>query len=549
MKKYLSCLVLVAIVFLMPIVLAGCGEGGVLQAENITRIFGKGENFEIGELAQVKIVDDDSEEFLDEGEYNLTTNYNSAEEGIYNVTITVDDLQYAYEVVVIDFSALSVQYGGKLGDIALPSALSLEWKDSHEGVGSVGTNMKVAYFTDSNGQTIEVTLPVCVLENQNYWITQVTIEDWIYGQTPSTPYASALIGDVEYSYYTNQNGEKGERLANIPTEAGDYFIEASVTGVEGYGNIFSQKSFKIEKATISVQIDTQNIIEKDYDGTSIFNDNNFSINDYVTLSCQTADIEGFDFQLSHDLYFVADETTGQEQINAGNCFLKATLNMPASQFENFQFENGQASQNIFIPARINKQTPQIDQMPIASAIISGQTLSESNITGGVVTVNLIVDGVSQSKSILGSWQWQNPEQVAIESGNYQAIFIPTDKNFSSVTQTLSVTAGFDDEVSAYITDDFGETIASFVRDGNNFILQSPQNIDSFNIVIDFASGLDAVYTFYYDEELYEIDFPYFSGDILSSVTSFEQQVYSKIRIELTLTDYVDSRTLIFEILI
>ncbi|MBJ7259078.1 MAG: DNA/RNA non-specific endonuclease [Chthoniobacterales bacterium] len=79
---------------------------------------------------------------------------------------------------------------------------------------------------------------------------------------------------------------------------------------------------------------------------------------------------------------------------------------------------------------VAKATSSITQAPTASAIIAGQKLSASTLTGG-------------SASVPGTFAWSNPNQVVstASTADYEVTFAPTDAaNYDSATAMVSVTA-------------------------------------------------------------------------------------------------------------
>ena len=66
-------------------------------------------------------------------------------------------------------------------------------------------------------------------------------------------------------------------------------------------------------------------------------------------------------------------------------------------------------------------------------------------------------------------------------------------------------------------------------------------------IIEFSSNLEASYSLYFDDEIWEMDIPYWSGDALIEIDSMMMNLYSNMKIELSLTNGVTNRNLIFEL--
>lgn len=100
-------------------------------------------------------------------------------------------------------------------------------------------------ITFENGKTLDVTLRF-VLDNA--WKTPLTVSDWTYGETPVLPHAEARFGDVTYTYSDRENGIFTN---DIPTEAGKWYVKASVKNNQ-YVELNAVSSFTIHKATPDV---------------------------------------------------------------------------------------------------------------------------------------------------------------------------------------------------------------------------------------------------------------------------------------------------------
>ncbi len=70
---------------------------------------------------------------------------------------------------------------------------------------------------------------------------------------------------------------------------------------------------------------------------------------------------------------------------------------------------------ITMPTILNKQ------------VYIGQTLSSITLTGGTASVG-------------GQFKWSNPSQQITQSGDYNVTFVPTDSQYASITQSISLTA-------------------------------------------------------------------------------------------------------------
>jgi len=93
----------------------------------------------------------------------------------------------------------------------------------------------------------EKTIPFIIAERTNYWTTELSVSNVVYGNK-AAPVAVSKQGEVEYVYYIKE----GEKLAEAPVNAGEYTVKAIVKGNESYIGLEAQKDFKIEKAAITI---------------------------------------------------------------------------------------------------------------------------------------------------------------------------------------------------------------------------------------------------------------------------------------------------------
>ena len=93
-----------------------------------------------------------------------------------------------------------------------------------------------------NGKTLDVTLRFVL---NNAWKTPLTVSDWTYGETPVLPHAEARFGEVTYTYSDRENGTFTK---DMPTDAGTWYVKASVNNHQ-YVELSAVSSFTIHKAT------------------------------------------------------------------------------------------------------------------------------------------------------------------------------------------------------------------------------------------------------------------------------------------------------------
>ena len=88
-----------------------------------------------------------------------------------------------------------------------------------------------------------------ILQAENSFTTDLSIEGWTYGDTPKAPDAVAKFGTPTYSYSTE---EDGTYTTTQPTNAGTYWVKAVVEGTDNYTGLEKKKQFTILPKTYTV---------------------------------------------------------------------------------------------------------------------------------------------------------------------------------------------------------------------------------------------------------------------------------------------------------
>lgn len=185
--------------------------------------------------------DDDHSDFVTEEGITVTiakANAQFTTEPIANANLTYSGSQLNLVVAGVATNG-TLEY--KLGDG--------DWSENIPTAVDVG-NYKVFYRvvpTDSdNYNGIEQKeLNVSVVKAQNE-ITTLSIENWTYGESAKAPVATAKFGTAEFGY---SDAADGEFSANVPTNAGKYFVKATVKGTNNYDEATKTIPFEIAKAT------------------------------------------------------------------------------------------------------------------------------------------------------------------------------------------------------------------------------------------------------------------------------------------------------------
>lgn len=88
-----------------------------------------------------------------------------------------------------------------------------------------------------------------ILQAENSFTKNLSIEEWTYGDTPKAPTAEAKFGTPTYSYSTE---EDGTYTTDLPTNAGTYWVKAVVEGTDNYKGLEAKIQFTILPKTYTV---------------------------------------------------------------------------------------------------------------------------------------------------------------------------------------------------------------------------------------------------------------------------------------------------------
>lgn len=114
-----------------------------------------------------------------------------------------------------------------------------------------------------------ITKTFTISQATNGWTTELSMNGWTYGETANEPSAAAAQGSATYKYYSKvADSEEYVSLDAKPTNAGTWYVKASVTGVANYNDLTSRYvEFVIAKATPTITLNVPTTAEDlIYDG-------------------------------------------------------------------------------------------------------------------------------------------------------------------------------------------------------------------------------------------------------------------------------------------
>lgn len=234
-------------------------------------------------------------------------------------------------------------------------------------------------------------------------ITSLTLEGWTYGQSANTPSATAAYGTIVYAYSTNESGPFN---STVPTDAGTYYVKATVPATDFYDEVSETLSFTIAKAPVSFSVtnDTHS-----YDGTGK--------TATVTQTAGQTPAIGSQFTVSYK-----QGNTPVTPKNVGSYEIWVTLTST-----NFKFDGKADTNREMQVGELTISTaayPQID-WPKAGSLTYGQTLADSTLT---------------SSESGGTFQWKEPGTIpTVSNSGYTVVFKPNDPGYQREERTILIT--------------------------------------------------------------------------------------------------------------
>ena len=474
MKKLRVLLLVIAVFSLITFV--GCSKQELVISQDIW-LYNIGQEIENNDFSVALAGGDDSIS-LDSSLYSFDSNFDSEKEGVYNLNFKYKDIETATRVVVIDYDRLNLYVGQSLEEIVLPENVYFE--NSNKIYTSTGIYTEKLCFND-NGIVKETAVSIEISQNQNEWIVYPSINNWTYGESPSVVNAQSKFGKIEYSYYTLDD----ILLDDKPTQAGEYYLKAEVAATDSYTSLSALVRFTIERAEVEINPCVREVT-KIYDSTYEYTGD---ISSLVEFSSTIDNVK--DYLKLTDAYFV--NANYEKDCNVGDKLL--LLEFEIENNKNLTFL-GKNTTIFSIKAQIISQIPNILSNPKPSQAVYGQRLSTIALTKGVVKAYLYQNSQSALCQIEGEWSFDKQSTILKDSGVYDIIFTPKDKNISKVTTQIYLEVVLNLNIDVTID----QTELSYSQQGDEIYIELPKENSLCTIEFNNIIDLDCDYLVYYDNE-------------------------------------------------
>lgn len=209
-----------------------------------------------------------------EDDYDFTNikGYDSQNQYV-EVTLTVD-VSKADTELVIKTENMDKSYDGKSMEepeveiVGNTNSATFKWykQDGNDWIVLTSAPVDVGMYkvvasveADNNYKENSIDKEFSISQTTNEWTSELSIADWTYGQTASTPVATAKYGNVVFTY---SDKEDGTYTGKVPTEAGTWYVKATVEGNENYTGMVATDSFEISKAQPSFTLPKDLVIKQ-----------------------------------------------------------------------------------------------------------------------------------------------------------------------------------------------------------------------------------------------------------------------------------------------
>lgn len=185
-----------------------------------------------------------------------TSNYVSCEK-ITSFTITKRKVDvkwvlaesYTYTGSIFTLPTASFRLADGINDYSLKVSMDKE-EFKNAGMYTFTASISVLDTDILNNYTINNEVKEITVLKATAEITGLTIVGWTYGETAKEPTANTNLGSIAYTYSSTLTGTYTD---TVPTNAGTYYVKASVLETENYTGYETEAiSFTISKKSVSV---------------------------------------------------------------------------------------------------------------------------------------------------------------------------------------------------------------------------------------------------------------------------------------------------------
>lgn len=203
-----------------------------------------------------------------------------------NTTATITKVELEDAVTGDDVKADTSKFQATFGDV--DAGVNKAVQVIVTGVDSALTGAKAGNYTLA--QDIETNKPTITKAEGK---ASVTLTGWTYGETPKTPGVSSTTNGTKGVTYRYKVKGASTYLTGVPTDAGEYEIEAIFPASDNYDTVTATATFTIQPKALTVTVTAQ---DKTYDGSDAATLNTPTLNgvldaDKTAVTLNTTDVK------------------------------------------------------------------------------------------------------------------------------------------------------------------------------------------------------------------------------------------------------------------
>ncbi len=274
----------------------------------------------------------------------------------------------------------------------------------------------------SNGSTDDLVFDFIINQAQAD-ITNLTMDSYDYGSTPSSPSATTNFGEIVYAYSkvrdTDNNPDNEEYVASKPTEAGNYYVRAAVLGNDNYMGIVEYYQFTVNKVNASIDV---TISDSNDAGTDIDYNEEYSINTVVTglnnVTVTGGEVTYVFYDENNQVITLADGLT--KPVDAGKYFVEVTV----SNLNNYN--DITSNKVMFVINTINVTVSSVNvTYPQSGYYTTSTDIAEVTLTGTTNTP--------------GTFALVAGQALTVGTKEYDYVFTPTSDNYNAYEGKVVIT--------------------------------------------------------------------------------------------------------------
>lgn len=356
-------------------------------------------------------------------EVNLTVSVSKANS---TVTINTSSLDKKYDGTPVNNP--DVEKTGSTKDVTFTwyKKDSNDWKELSSAPADAGNYKVVASVeADDNYNGASAELEFAISQTANEWTDELSIKGWTYGDKAYVPTAKSKYGTVTFTYSDTKDGTYTD---TVPTNAGTWYVKATVAGNENYTGLEVIAEFTIEKANTLLKFSSDNM-DKKYDGKPVNNpdvEKTGSTKD-VTFTWYQKDGDGWKELSSSPTnagsYKVVASVEADNNYNGASVELEFIVNKAIPQFEvptDLKVEQGQALSTVKLPDgfawKDATQTANTLGKQTFKAIYTPKDTENYQTVETEITVNVVAKNVPADDT-------DKTQQTGVETGDSTNVFV------------------------------------------------------------------------------------------------------------------------------